>query len=111
MTILPAVLPPLPREKRWDRNLRPAMAWRWLAAGWRDLRTDPLPSLAYGFLIFLLSVAIIGGLFAFGWDYILFPALAGFMVVGPILAVGNSIIETPIRSFALPPGLNDSTLA
>ena len=88
MTILPAVLPPLPREKRWDRNLRAAMAWRWLAAGWRDLRTDPLPSLAYGFLIFLLSVAIIGGLFAFGWDYILFPALAGFMVVGPILAVG-----------------------
>ena len=24
----------------------------------------------------------------FGWDYILFPALAGFMVVGPILAIG-----------------------
>jgi uncharacterized membrane protein len=88
MTILPAVLPPLPREKRWDRNLRPAMAWRWLAAGWRDLRTDPMPSLAYGFLIFLLSAAIVGGLFAFGWDYILFPALAGFMVVGPILAIG-----------------------
>ena len=27
-------------------------------------------------------------LFRFGWDYILFPAFAGFMVVGPILAVG-----------------------
>src|SRR5262249_18342068 len=24
----------------------------------------------------------------FGWDYILFPAFAGFMVVGPVLAVG-----------------------
>src|SRR5262249_12471329 len=31
---------------------------------------------------------IVGGLFAFGWDYILFPAFAGFMVVGPIIAIG-----------------------
>ena len=28
------------------------------------------------------------GLFPLGLDYILFPAFAGFMVVGPILAVG-----------------------
>jgi uncharacterized membrane protein len=28
------------------------------------------------------------GMFKFGLDYILFPAFAGFMVVGPILAVG-----------------------
>jgi uncharacterized membrane protein len=39
-------------------------------------------------LVFLVSAAIVVGLFAFGWDYILFPAFAGFMVVGPILAVG-----------------------
>ena len=45
-------------------------------------------SLAYGTLVFLVSVAIVVGLFGFGWDYILFPAFAGFMVVGPILAVG-----------------------
>jgi uncharacterized membrane protein len=88
MTIIPAVVPPLPREKRWDRGLRPGMAVRWLADGWRDFRTVPGLSLAYGLLIFLLSGTIIGGLFAFGWDYVLFPALAGFMVVGPILAIG-----------------------
>jgi uncharacterized membrane protein len=35
-----------------------------------------------------LSVAVIGAMFAVGWDHILFPALAGFMVVGPVLAVG-----------------------
>ena len=44
--------------------------------------------LGYGALVFLVSVAIVVGLFRFGWDYILFPAFAGFMVVGPILAVG-----------------------
>jgi uncharacterized membrane protein len=88
MAIIPAVLPPLPRQTQWDRNLRPAMALRWLSAGWQDFRAAPGPSLAYGLLIFMLSGAIVGSLFAFGWDYILFPALAGFMVVGPILALG-----------------------
>jgi uncharacterized membrane protein len=64
------------------------MAFQWLGAGWRDLRVQPGPSLIYGFLVFLVSAVIVVGLFAFGWDYILFPAFAGFMVVGPILAVG-----------------------
>lgn len=88
MTTIPAVMPPLPRRKRWERSLKPAMALDWLAAGWRDFRTQPGPSLAYGVLIFVLSWAIVGGLFRFGWDYILLPALAGFMVVGPVLAIG-----------------------
>jgi uncharacterized membrane protein len=88
MTIIPAVVPPLPREKHWERNLTPASAFGWLADGWHDFTIHPGASLAYGVLIFLLSAAIVGGLFVFGMDYILFPALAGFMVVGPILAIG-----------------------
>jgi uncharacterized membrane protein len=59
-----------------------------LADGWRDLTIEPVSSLCYGLLVFLVSVAIVAGLVAFGWDYILFPAFAGFMVVGPLLAVG-----------------------
>lgn len=86
--IIPPVMAPLPIEKRWNRNLTPASAFGWLAHGWQDFRTSPWPSIAYGFLIFLLSAAIVGGLFKFDLDYILFPALAGFMVIGPILAVG-----------------------
>ena len=68
--------------------MAPSAAFAWLAAGWRDLTVQPLASLAYGTLVFLVSLAIVVGLFRFGWDYILFPAFAGFMVVGPILAVG-----------------------
>jgi uncharacterized membrane protein len=45
-------------------------------------------SVVYGLLIFLISVVFVGGLVALGRDYILFPAFAGFMVIGPILAVG-----------------------
>jgi uncharacterized membrane protein len=88
MIMIPAVVPPLTTRNRWSRNLSPADAVRWLALGWNDLATRPGPSLAYGFLIFLVSSLIVGGLFRFGWDSVLFPAFAGFMVVGPILAVG-----------------------
>ena len=88
MTTIPAIVPPLPRETIWKRNLAPSAAFGWLDAGWRDLTNHPLESLSYGALVFLISFAIVVGLFAFGWDYILFPAFAGFMVVGPILAVG-----------------------
>jgi uncharacterized membrane protein len=45
-------------------------------------------SIAYGLVVCLISIAIVVGLFWLGLDYILFPALAGFMVIGPILAVG-----------------------
>jgi uncharacterized membrane protein len=86
--IIPPVAAPLPVTKRWSRNLTPASAFHWLALGWQDFRTSPGTSIAYGLLVFLLSAIIVGGLFRFGLDYILFPALAGFMVVGPILAVG-----------------------
>jgi uncharacterized membrane protein len=88
MTIIPAVLPPVPREKVWSRNLPASDAFRWLAAGWRDLATRPAPSLCYGLLVFVVSAAIVAGLFTFGLDYILFPAFSGFMVVGPLLAIG-----------------------
>src|SRR5215813_1998555 len=88
MTMIPAVVPPLPKENRWKRSVSPPDAFKWLAAGWRDFVTEPATSLSYGLIVFLISLVIVGGLFAFGLDYILFPAFAGFMVVGPILATG-----------------------
>lgn len=86
--IIPAVLPPLPRVTRWKRNLPAAAAVTWLREGWEDFRVKPATSLTYGVLVFLVSLTFIGGLFRLGLDYILFPALAGFMVVGPLIAVG-----------------------
>ena len=86
--IIPAVLPPLSRVRRWKRNLPAGAAVDWLRAGWKDFRVHSGPSIAYGVLVFVISLAIVGGLFRLGWDYILFPSLAGFMVVGPIIATG-----------------------
>lgn len=88
MTTIPVVVPPLPRANGWKRHHVRADAFRWLAAGWSDVRVRPATSLFYGILIFLISAGIVIGLFAFRLDSVLFPALAGFVVVGPILAIG-----------------------
>ncbi|MCW5711106.1 DUF2189 domain-containing protein [Shinella sp.] len=79
---------PVPLAEQRRRHLPAGAALGWLAAGWRDLWRNPLPSLAYGFAVFLLSLAVVWGLFRLELDYILFPALAGFMVVGPLVAIG-----------------------
>jgi uncharacterized membrane protein len=77
---------PLAAQKR--RNLPAGTAFQWLGQGWRDLWSTPGPSLAYGLAVFVVSLAIIWGLFKLELDYVLFPALAGFMVVGPLIAIG-----------------------
>ena len=89
MTMIPAVSDRIRAEPTWRRHLSARTALGWLAAGWRDLWQNPGPSLAYGLLVALVSVAIVFGLFSLGWDYILLPALAGFLVAGPVLAIGH----------------------
>lgn len=76
------------RDPRLQRNLPMLAGLGWLAAGWRDFWTHPSSSIAYGVGVFLLSVAFVWTLVEFGRDYILFPALAGFLIVAPFLAIG-----------------------
>jgi uncharacterized membrane protein len=71
-----------------QRHLHLTETLRWLRVGWRDLAHKPGLSLAYGLAGFALSLVVIWGMFALGWDQVLFPALAGFMVVGPVVAIG-----------------------
>src|SRR5262245_20835768 len=77
-----------PYIERNRRNLPAGTAFAWLKRGWRDFLNHPGPSLAYGIVVFVVSLAIMWSLFALGYDYILFPAVAGFMVMGPLVAVG-----------------------
>ncbi|MET0943224.1 MAG: DUF2189 domain-containing protein [Mesorhizobium sp.] len=77
-----------PYIERNRRNLPANAAFGWLASGWRDFLIRPELSLAYGLAVFAISLGIVWALIALGHDYILFPALAGFMVVGPLLAIG-----------------------
>ncbi|WP_226781985.1 DUF2189 domain-containing protein [Oceaniglobus trochenteri] len=86
--VIPKVVPPLPREKSHARNLPWRTAFDWLRAGWSDTWTNPLPSLLYGIGVFIVSAFVVWFLFRLEFDYALFPALAGFMVLGPLIANG-----------------------
>jgi uncharacterized membrane protein len=88
MIAIPDLVPPLPREWTWKRNVPRSAAFGWLSAGWRDFTIQPAASISYGVLVFLVSVVTVVGLFALHRDYILFPAFAGFMVVGPVIGIG-----------------------
>lgn len=85
---IPKVVPPLPVPNEKARNLPWHTALGWLRGGWEDLKTNPVPSLVYGLLVFLVSLLVVWALFRFRLDYILFPALSGFMVIGPLVATG-----------------------
>ena len=85
---IPKIVPPLPRENPRARNLPWRTAFAWLRAGWRDMWTNPAPSLVYGLGVVALSAFIVWFLFELELDYVLFPALAGFMIVGPLIAGG-----------------------
>lgn len=76
------------RDPRLARGFSATEGFNWLKAGWRDLWTNPASSIAYGLGVLILSAAFVWTLVAFGRDYILFPALAGFMIVAPFLALG-----------------------
>ena len=76
------------RDPALQRNLPMLEGLQWLSLGWRDFWKGPSSSIAYGVGVFLLSAAFVWTLFEFGRDYILFPSLAGFLIVAPFLAIG-----------------------
>lgn len=62
--------------------------WEWLAKGWRDLVARPAIGLVYGLLVWIVGIALTLGLRQLGQETLL-PVLAGgFLLVGPMLAVG-----------------------
>ena len=84
--------------------------WRWLAAGWSDLRRAPVIGLAYGALAVVTSYALTLGLWVYNMAYLVLPLGAGFVLVGPLLAVG--LYETSRRLQAgQPVSLADAAMA
>jgi uncharacterized membrane protein len=62
--------------------------WNWLAAGWRDMWAVPQVSLAYGCVFALLSVSLTLGLLLTGLPSLVLALAGGFLLIGPIAAVG-----------------------
>jgi uncharacterized membrane protein len=62
--------------------------WAWLAAGWRDMQAARGVSLLYGAVLMAISFAVTLGLWLLDLFYLVLPLAAGFMLIGPLLAVG-----------------------
>ncbi len=62
--------------------------WRWVSAGWRDMWAMPGISLFYGILFAGVSLALVLPLFLAELSSVVLPLAAGFMLVGPLFAVG-----------------------
>lgn len=62
--------------------------WIWLLGGWQDLWRAPAVSLAYGAAIVGASLLLTVGFWLADLIYLVLPMAAGFMFVGPLLAVG-----------------------
>lgn len=85
---LPAVRKPDRPASPYARNLPPQAAFGWLRDGWRDLADGPWPSLVYGLCLTLISYAVLWALQASQLLYLALPAVSGFLIVGPFLAIG-----------------------
>ena len=69
--------------------------WAWLAAGWRDMWAAPRISISYGVAFALLSVRLTAGLMVAGMQSLVLALAGGFLLIGPIAAVG--LYETSRR--------------
>ena len=88
MSHIPEVEPPIRPIRHYEHQLHVSVAFAWLRAGWKDLCVAPLPGLFYGLIICLISLLVVASLYKLAFDYILFPALSGFLIIGPFMAIG-----------------------
>jgi len=92
----PAAAPlALPRPAVALRSVPFDAPWGWLAAGWNDLWRVPHISLVYGAAFAIIAGGLLVALTLANWQSLV-PALAGgFLLVGPLMAVG--LYETSRR--------------
>ncbi len=72
--------------------------FKWLAAGWRDFRRSGIVSLAYGGVFVLAGFVLTVGLYLTGFEYLIAPLTAGFLLVGPALTVGFYAISRDLEA-------------
>lgn len=76
--------------------------WRWIAAGWQDMRRVPMLSLSYG-LLFMAASLLLTGLFISLGMFFFVPALAaGFFLISPLLAMGLYEVSRVLASGGRP---------
>lgn len=69
-------------------DLDPASPLQWLREGWRDYRSAPGLSLAWGTFCWVVSILVAGFAWSVGGWVLLVSLLSGFVFVAPLMAFG-----------------------
>jgi uncharacterized membrane protein len=72
--------------------------FQWLVAGWRDFGRSGWVSLAYGGIFTVAGIVLTVGLYLTGFEYLIAPMGAGFLLVGPALTVGLYAISRDLEA-------------
>lgn len=70
------------------RRISPEAPWTWLATAWRQIWRAPRIALGYGLVFAAISSGLVVLLWAFGALPLILPLAGGFLLIGPLLAVG-----------------------
>ncbi|MDJ0805906.1 MAG: DUF2189 domain-containing protein [Gammaproteobacteria bacterium] len=80
------------------REVTTEHVWRWLAAGWNDIREAPGKSLFYGVALALASFLLVGSVIASGLYFLLPQLLAAFFLIAPLLGIGLYYISKELEA-------------
>src|SRR6056297_2869972 len=69
---------------------------RWLAAGWRDYHASLRVSLAYGLIVFAVSLGVSLLAWKLGSYVLVISMLSGFIFIAPLLATGMYSVSRQI---------------
>ena len=79
------------------REIGTENVWRWLAAGWNDIRKAPAQSLFYGVALAAASFLLVGTVLASGMYFLLPQLLAAFFLIAPLLGIGLYYISRQLE--------------
>lgn len=84
------------------RRVPAGAPFRWLAAGWRDMKAAPGQSLGWGLLVLALSWLVsLVALWLGSWVMLL-SLLSGFVFIGPLLAIALYAVSWQLEAGRVP---------
>jgi len=84
------------------RQVPPGAPFRWLAAGWRDMKAAPGQSLGWGLLVLGISWLVsLVALWLGSWVMLL-SLLSGFVFIGPLLAIALYAVSWQLEAGRVP---------
>ncbi|MCG7927634.1 MAG: DUF2189 domain-containing protein [Candidatus Thiodiazotropha taylori] len=84
------------------RDISTDHPWRWLSAGWQDIKAAPAQSLGYGLVLTIISYLITISVVTSGLFFLFPQILAGFFLIAPLLAIGLYALSRQLEAGEVP---------